>query len=85
MIIDISHRYYCLPPDARPVGRERHVYVEPDGNGAWMVSIQDEGGGAILADGISKAEAIRIGTVKVLRLNATMSVSNGEDRTGGAS
>ena len=77
MIVDISYLHYRLPPDAKPVGRERHIFVEPDGDGAWCVQEADDGGASLLASGVSKVEAIRIALVDVMRLNATMSVDNG--------
>lgn len=75
-IIPFPHRPR-LPEDARPIGRQCHIYIEPDGRSdGWTVWEQDEDGGACLGSGLSKREAIRIGLEWVGRCNAELTLSN---------
>lgn len=76
-VIDISHRHYRLPPDARPIGRERFVYVEPDGDGAWAIVEISETFSGSFETGLSKSEAIRIALTWVHDCNAEMVITNG--------
>lgn len=65
-------------PDARPVGRDRHILIQPDGEGLWEVHEWDEGGGSLWAE-LSKVEALAIGLDYVLKLGATLTLKNNRD------
>lgn len=62
-------------PDASPVGRDRHILIQPDGEGFWEVMESDEGGGSGWGL-LTKAEALAIGLEYVLKLGATLALQN---------
>ncbi len=65
-------------PDARPIGRDCHISIHPDGQGLWEVLESDEGGGTCWGQ-LTKAEALAIGLEYVLKVGATLTLRNERD------
>jgi hypothetical protein len=62
-----------LTPDARPNRRDRHILIQPDGEGFWEVQESDDGGATCWGE-LTKVEALAIGLEYVLKVGATLTL-----------
>jgi hypothetical protein len=68
-----------LPDDAHFLGRPREVMVYP-ASGGWACYVADDDGGCWLAEGVTKAEALAMGTEVALYWNAELVLRNRWER-----